>query len=209
MNKLYEEIYSILISNNIEKENILFELNKIYSYIENKYYKYFFIKQEILFYIKDIIWYNLEFLPNNEQEYGLYDFSTLGSKFNLISQLDNNIILNNNNINDLKNELKIVINNWNKNWKVAKIFTDIEENKESNEVIIYKKGESPRKYNYYKKTPIIDKNNHNIYMNKNVMLCEIDSILGDFYLNNIIYNKIKNLYELCNNDNKYLIIKTE
>ena len=41
------------------------------------------------------------------------------------------------------------------------------------------------------------------------MLCEIDSILGDFYLNNIIYNKIKNLYELCNNDNKYLIIKTE
>ena len=55
MNKLYEEIYNILISNNIEKENILFELNKLYSYIENKYYKYFFIKQEILYFIKDII----------------------------------------------------------------------------------------------------------------------------------------------------------
>ena len=32
MNKLYEKIYNTLLSNNIEKENILFELNKLYSY---------------------------------------------------------------------------------------------------------------------------------------------------------------------------------
>lgn len=208
---LYKQVYDLLLKNNIKKENILYELNNVYKYIETIYFDYFEFEYTILYHIKDILWYNVEHLSNNKIEFGLTNLSTIGSKFKIINQLDNNVILNIDEIQQLKNELDYVKNNLNDNWKVAKLYSEYKNSwtKDDN-VIIYNKSENPRKYNYYKKTNILDINNKNMYINKDVVLCEIDSKLGDSYIKNIIYNTILNLYNKCNScikENKFLIFK--
>jgi len=206
-NQLYEQIYELLLQSK-QREDILYHLKHAIKYIEDTYFYYFSIQYDILSLIKDIIWYNLEFLPYNKP-FGLNTIETMGTKFNIISQLDNNIILNYENISKLQEELEIVLNEWSNNWKVVRIFS--ETGISSNNIIIYNKDESPYKYGYCKKSSIIDKNNNHIFSNKDVLLCEVNSIIGDNYLNTILKNKVIDLCNICKkyNKTKYIIIIAE
>lgn len=210
MNELYEKIYNLFL-NEVKKEDILYEMNKAYQYIENMYFEYFNFEYETIYHLKDLLWYNVEHLSQSDVKYGLTNLSTIGSKFKIINQIENNVIINIEEIKALKDELIYIKNNWNSEWKIARLYSEDKEiwSKEDN-VIIHDKTESPRKYNYYKKTSILNNDNKNMYLNKDVVLCEIDSKLGDYYLNNIMYDCILNLFDICNNcinDNKYLIFK--
>ena len=197
----YEKVYNIFKN----EENPLKEILSFYNYVYDTYYNEFKIDYNSLYLLKDLIWYNLEL--KSEYKFGLNNFNDLGSKYKIFSQLDDNLFLTNDEVKLLLKELLEIQNLWSKNWLVAHIYTDIEElkDKQVNQVIIYKKGENPRKYNYYKKTTIIDENNNNIYMNKDVMLCEIDGSLGEYSLNNILYDKLLQLIAVCNSDKKLII----
>lgn len=198
----YEEIYNKYF---IKQDNPLKEILMFYKYIYDKYFNEFMIDYNTLYYLKDLIWYNLEL--NNEYKYGLQSLKDLGSKYHIFSQLDDNLYLSTDDVGNLLKELLEIQQQWNNEWSVVHIYTDIEElkDKKVDQIICYKKGESPRKYNYYKKTTIIDENNQNIYLNKDVMLCEVDGKLGEYSLNTLLYNKLLELISLCN-EQKGLII---
>ena len=202
-----EKIYNILI-NEFEREDVLYELRNIYKYIENNYFRYYEFEYYILYKLKDLLWFNIE-LQNNKL--GLSNLKDLGNKFKIFQQINDNLILNSKDLSQLNNELLFIKNNWDSNWKLVELYSE-DNNKwnKNNNIIVYDKLENPRKYNYFKKSKIVDKNNKNIYMNKDVLLCKIDDKLGDSYLNNILYDKIINLQLLCDNcinNDFYLIFK--
>ncbi len=187
------------------EDNPLKEILLFYNYVYNTYYCEFKIDYKTLYLLKDLVWYNLEL--QNDYKFGLQNFNDLGSKYKILSQLDDNLFLNNEEAELLLKELLDIQNQWSNDWNIVHIYTDIEElkDKDVNQVICYKKGENPRKYNYYKKTTIIDENNKNIYMNKDVMLCEVDGILGEYSLNNLLYDKLTQLIAVCNTKKKVII----
>lgn len=204
MNNIYENLYKEFVK--LNSENPLSEIINFYNSVYNEYYSEFTIDYKTLYLLKDLIWYNLEL--NVDYKFGLQNFNTLGSKFKIINQLDNNLFLNIEESKKLYDELIEIKNKWNNDWNIVHIYTDNEElnNKKVTQVICYKKGENPRKYNYYKKTTIIDEHNNNIYMNKDVMLCEVDGKLGEYSLNHLLYDKLIQLIEVCNSE-KNIIIK--
>lgn len=205
---LYQKIYNLIINNNVKKEDVLEEIGKTYKYIENLYFDYFEIDYNILYKIKDLLWYNIELTG---KKIGLSNLKDIGCKFRIMNQIENNVILNNNDLINLNKELNYIINNWNPEWKLVELFSEDTNIWDKNfDVIIYNQNENPRKYNYYKKSKLMDENNKNLYLNKNVILCRIDGKLGDSYINNILNNNIIRLYEICKsciNNDKSLIIK--
>lgn len=199
--KFYDDLY-----NHFKNfDNPLKEILLFYNYIYNNYYSEIKIDYNSLYLLKDIVWYNLEL--STDYKFGLLNFNDLGNKYKIFNQLDNNLFLTNSETEILLNELLEIQNLWNPDWNVVHIYTDIEELKDKsvNQVICYKKGESPRKYNYYKKTTIIDPDNNNYYLNKDVMLCEVDGILGEYSLNNLLYDKLLQLIAACNTKKKLII----
>jgi hypothetical protein len=206
--QLYEDIYNLLIKN-VDKEDILQELGKLYNYIENKYFKYFEFDYSTIYLLKDTLWFNIE---HTGDRIGLTNLKDVGSKFKIINQFENNLILNKEDIEKLKEEINYLIDNWNNDWIMAEIYSDNDTNvwnKHSN-VIIHNENESPRKYNYFKRTSIINDENKHLFMNKDVVLCKLNGKIGDNFINNILYDNILKLKELCKTcleENKYLILK--
>ena len=203
MQPLYKDIINIFneISNKTNRD-ILIEIQNFYEYIYENDYIEFEINNAYLTAIKDIVWYNM--LLQSEYKFGLNKFDISNSLF---QKLDNNIILNKEQREELLLEVTNITQQWSSDWQVAKVYCETESASNSNQIIIHRSNESPRKYNYYKKTTIIDPNNNNIYMNKDVLLCEVSGKLGDYSINNILYNCLSQLIVKLQK-NKKIIIKT-
>lgn len=185
-------------------EDLLKKTLDLYNYVKNTYYEYFNMEAKTLYIIQDMIWYNLEL---KEKQQGKISIQDKGTKYSILQSLTNEVILNKQDKHKLRQELEDILKKWDKDWDIIYVYTDIAENqnKKLNDIIVYKKGESPRKYDYYKKTTLLDVDGKNIYLNKDVLLGELDNKLGEYYLSSILYDKIQELIKLCNNE-KFLFL---
>lgn len=186
-------------------EDLLKKTWDLYEYVKNTYYDYYDVQMNLLYMVQDMVWYNLEC---DKKNLGLNTLKKRGSKFGVFQALNDQIILNKSDKEQLENELSIIITKWDTGWDIIHVYTDIAENqqKQLDGIIIHNKNESPRKYDYYKKTALLDEQGHNIYKNKEVMLGELDGKLGEYYLNNILQDKVQELKKLCQGD-KFLFIR--
>ncbi len=200
MNHLSEEIYRLMESYGINKEDMLEELSTVYSNIEEKNWITLNLNIDSLYSLKDTVWYNLEHLTNNGEEVGVSSLKYLGCNFpNLLKFCSKNNFLNKEDIISLLEELKIISNCWSNNWIIAKLYSkyEIDYNSDS-KLIIHRLKENPSKYGYCSSYGIVSGSGKEIKrLDESTMLCCIENRIGEFSYSKIVNNSLVSLINCC------------
>lgn len=202
MKDISNEIYKLLKSKNIQDDEILFIIENVYNELETKLWHIMNnVNINILYNLKDIVWYNLEHLPNNGEHIGVSSLKYLGKEFpNLLSFCSNNNFLKYEFIKNLLNELLIIKNNWNNEWKNVTLYSkyDVEYDNDST-IIIHSSKEGPRKYGYCSNYNLIDSSGSKIKKyDEKTILCNLGEKIGEYQCGSIYYNFLISLIENCN-----------
>ena len=78
-NILSSKVYDLLIEYNVKPEEVTNSLVYIYNDIFECLWERVDLSINILYMLKDIVFYNLEHIPANGKESGVYDMKTFGS----------------------------------------------------------------------------------------------------------------------------------
>jgi hypothetical protein len=204
MNELTGKISKLLLDNGISKKDLLNTLANVYQEIELSFWEHCNMTPMIFYNIKDIIWYNLEHLPNGGEIRGLSDLRFLGTVYpNLIYCCNDTNIIELEDIPKLLLELDDIINKWNRNWNFVSLYTKSNNGwqggQEASKVIIVEGNESPTKYGYnstYGK--IVGVNGKNIVKyDIDTVICTIDVPIGEYVQGHILYHTLFQLKECC------------
>ena len=206
MSNLSEEIYNILLNNNISKEDMVLTLENIKNEIDRKLWEKINVSPLIFFKLKDTVFYNFEYCNYNNEPKGKTTLRDFGRNYPIFMlNFNTSTYIDNEYLNDLKNEIEDIKQKWNPNIYTANIYTKSEfewivgEENPSTLIIYENKVETPMKYGYYNNSysNILDATGNNIKMNDNVVLCSIQQI--DMYREyNSLTQMLDNLYNSIN-----------
>ena len=194
---IQELIIKILEDHGYEGLDALELLNQIYHIIQDRSFRDWNIFNiDDFLTLKDIVWYNWEYLEQNEMKLGLIDLKTMGSKFpNFMNLFSQNTMCEKYLLSDLSLELDTIISSWSsKSLYLIRIYTEFDINEP---IILHKQGESPNKYckDAIKRTSnILDVSGKNIIQEANdYAKAEMIGLLNDLEQSNIYYNLLIDL----------------
>lgn len=202
MNDICNEIYELLKSKNIQDDEILFTLEKVYYDLESKIWNVLNVNIDTLYTLKDIVWYNLEHLPNNGNAVGISNLNYLGKIFpNLLNFCSNENYVSRDKVKDLLEELLKIQECWDIHWRIVKLYSKYNldyDNK--SDLIIHLQNENPMKYGYCSNYGLLGLNGEKIKKyDEKTMLCCVENEIGEFQQGKIIYNLLLSLIQACNN----------
>ena len=202
MNNISNEVYELLNCKNIQDCDILFTIENIYNELEIKLWHVIDnVNINTLYNLKDIIWYNLEHLPNNGEDIGISSLKYLGKEFpNLLMFCSENNYLEYEKVQKLLNELLIIRKCWDNEWKNVTLYSkyNIDYDNESL-LIIHKSNESPRKYGYCSTYGLINSLGENFKKyDEKTILCNLGEKIGEYQQGTVLYNFLISLIENCN-----------
>lgn len=206
MNQITEKIINLLQENGIEKNHYLDTLSKCYHDIQMTLWERISISPSNFYNLKDIIWYNLEHLPNGGETKGLSDLRFLGTKYPaLIYCCNDTDIVSNQNVVSLLEEIESIINQWNKDWALVSLYTKSElgwnGGDNPSKVVIYDaRTESPSKYGYNTNYGNIVGADGKIIKKLDIdtVLCAVDGFkIGEYVNGQILYNVLIKMREVC------------
>lgn len=199
---LTSQIVNIMRENNIEGYNMLDTLSNIYSNIESSLFNKIETDPSVFYAIKDIVWYNLEYLPNTEK--GIANLSSLGSKFpHVIYSFNESDYIRNKDLHNTNEELKTIISKWNDDLIIAHIYSN-SNFKQNDKIIIHDNTETYKKYLPKDILNINGKSIENDYK----VFCALSGKIGNY--NKIFYNyllKFQSMVEKSIKENKDLRIE--
>ena len=215
-NILSSKVYDLLIENNVKPEEVTNSLVYIYNDICECLWERVDLSINILYMLKDIVFYNLEHIPANGKESGVYDMKTFGSIYNcFLNCFNDSNVVSNKDLEPLLNDINSILSKWNKNWIYAELrsknlyygdaILDLP-------LIVYdEKTEKPSKYGYNKTySGIVD-----LYGSKfkkqdeQSILCCLSGEIGEYSNATIMYNFLIELKMACNRallNNKSLMV---
>lgn len=174
------------------------QLSNIYQTIQDRSIKNWVIDDENkLLTLKDSIWYNFEYLPNNiSHPVGKASLNTLGSKFPIFATLFiDSAICSKLILPSLLSELECIKKIWHNNIYLVNIASDIDVSKEA---IIFYSNESPIKYSkdvLEHTTDILDASGNNIKIDaKQYIYVIIQGQLNSYEQSNIYFSVLESLY---------------
>jgi len=220
MTEITQKVYDLLMENGIEKREVLQVLYRVSQELESEMWEKICISPMMFDSLKDIVWYNLEHLPQDGEEKGLTDLRFLSTKFPyFIFAANESPLLGLEYIKELYKEIDIIINSWNGKWRFVGLFTKSSAGwhggDDPSRVIIYDaRVESPSKYGYNQTYgSILGTNGKSIKkINEDVVLCSLDIEIGDYVNGAILYNTLIKLRETCRKaiqNNKDMLIEFE
>jgi hypothetical protein len=165
------------------------------------------LSASIFYNLKDLVWYNLEHLPNDGEPKGISNLRYLGTKFpNLIYCCNDSNIIKYSTAKELLKELEVINRNWNKDWPYVTLYsksgTDWQGGENPSPVIIYDaRTESPTKYGYNTHYGNILGTDGNLIKKYdiNTVLCSINDSIGEYLSGSILYNMLIQLTQVCRN----------
>ncbi|MFW6242949.1 MAG: hypothetical protein ACOC2W_02225 [bacterium] len=205
MREITQKIYNLLKDNKIKEENMTHKLELAIKELNSILWENIVVNPALFYSLKDIIWYNFEHLPAGGEEKGISDLRYLGSKCPYLIECGNSsdVVLIEN-IEKLLNEIELIINSWNKDWKFASLYTRSpngwQGGKDPSQVIIYdKKTESPSKYGYNTNYgSIVDSKGNKIKkFDDYVVLCSLGQSIGEFSHGTMLYQLLTKLKQGC------------
>jgi hypothetical protein len=214
MNDLTLKVVETLKANNISTEDMLQQLQEIVDDYAFSTVKKFDIIPDMLYKLKDTVWYNFEYLPSNEKVVGKTDLSTLGTVFPLFMfSFNNSNIIKHKHLNEYIKELDEIIKLFQTdNVLLANIFTkddiDIRGGDKPSPVIIFRGNEHPSKYadDFLEHTSsFVDYHGDAITSaKKSYVLCNIaDKYIDKYAQSNIFINVLKDLRAACKSAEEY------
>lgn len=204
LKELSEKILKVLLENGVSKNEILNELAKAYQELELSLWEHISLSPMLFYSLKDVVWYNLEHLPNGGEDKGLSDLRFLGSIYpNLIYSCNDSNIIESGNVPTLLLELEDIIRKWNPQWSFVSLYTKSQEGwqggKNASKVIIVEGKESPTKYGYnstYGKIVGVD-GKRIIKYDIETVICTIDVSIGEYIQGHILYHTLLQLRDCC------------
>lgn len=204
MTDITKQIYDLLIKNNIPKDDMLQILYRTSQELESELWEKITVNPMMLDGLKDIIWYNLEHLPQGGEFKGLSNLRFLNTIYpHFIFIANESPLIGLNYVKELYSEINDIISKWNANWKIAALYTKSsmgwQGGEEPSKLIIYEKGESPAKYGYNQTYgSILGSNGKAIKkINEDIVLCSLDTEIGSYVNGAILYNTLVKLKEAC------------
>jgi hypothetical protein len=204
---LTQEVVDLLNDNDVKNDEILDKLSLIYEDIEKNLWESIEISPAIFYNLKDVVWYNLEHIPNDGVQKGGTTLEFLGTKYpNFIYCCNESDIIKKDNLPSLLEEIEEIIAKWDKNWRFASLFTRSTQswkggrNDEPSKVIIYDaNSESPSQYGYNKQySTIVDSKGDSIKKyGINTVLCSLGETIGQYTQGKILYNVLIKVREKC------------
>ena len=204
MREITQKVYDLLEQNGIPKRDMVKVLDRISLEMESELWEKITISPVMFDSLKDIVWYNLEHLPQGGEAIGLSDLRYLSTLYPyFIFAANESPVLPLEYVKNLYTEIDNIIKAWNGKWKFVGLFTKSSAGwhggEEPSKLIIYGKGESPSKYGY-KQTygSILGSNEKQIQkLTEDIVLCAVDDEIGDYVNGQILYNTLVKLKEVC------------
>lgn len=205
LTEITKKVYELLKENGIEKREMLQALYKISTELESELWEKITISPMMLNSLKDIVWYNLEHITQGGEDKGVSNLRHLGTLFPYFIYTANEYpLLSLDYVNNLYTEIDNIIKTWNAKWKFATLFTKSsmgwQGGDDPSKVIIYDGlTESPAKYGYNQTYgSILGSNGKQIKKNTdNVVLCSLETEIGEYVNGTILYNTLIKLRETC------------
>lgn len=204
MTNITKQIYDLLTKNNILKDDMLQVLYNTSQELELELWEKVTINPMMLDGLKDIVWYNLEHLPQGGESKGLSNLRFLNTVYPyFIFTANESPLIGLTYIKELYNEINDIISKWNANWRLAALYTKSsmgwQGGDEPSKLIIYDKDESPAKYGYNQTYgSILGSNGKSIKkINEDIVLCSLDTEIGSYVNGTILYNTLVKLKESC------------
>lgn len=204
MTEITQKVYDLLKENGIPKREILQVLYRVSTELESEMWEKITISPMMFDSLKDIVWYNLEHLPQGGEAKGLSELKYLSTLYpHFIFAANESPLLGLEYVKNLYIEIDNIIKAWNGKWKLVGLFTKSSAGwhggDDPSKVIIYEKGESPAKYGYNQTYgSILGSNGKQIKkINEDVVLCAVDDEIGDYVNGQILYNTLVKLKEAC------------
>lgn len=204
MQELSNKIYNLLKEQEFDDKSTLDELIRVYKDIEDNIWEIIDLNPMTLYSLKDVIWYNLEHLPNGGEEIGVSSLKYLSSRFPEIASFCNesDYILNEN-VPALLSELEMVKLLWSINWKFVNLYTKSHTGwtygENPSKIIIHGVDESPQKYGYNTNYGnILDSKGEKIKkLGLETPLCSVHTIIGEYENGQILNFILLDLISIC------------
>lgn len=204
LTEITQKVYDLLKENGVQKKEMLQVLYRISSELESEMWETIIISPMMFDSLKDIIWYNLEHLPQGGETKGLSDLRYLSTLYpHFIFAANESPLLGLEYVKKLYIEIDNIIKAWDGKWRFAGLFTKSSAGwhggDDPSKLIIYDKGESPSKYGYNQTYgSILGSNGKQIKkITEDIVLCTLDTEIGDYVNGQILYTTLVKLKEVC------------
>lgn len=173
--------------------------------IENSLWERITISLPLLYSLKDIVWYNLEHLPNEGERKGRSTLKWMGSSFpHFIFQ--DNLHVKKDKVELFLSDLEKIRGKWSNEFYYVSISSKTDNwsggSENPSAVIIYDQAqEKPSKYGYNPynmySSGITDKDGKILSSQMEIVLCSVESKLGTYGKEPLIRSLLENMIECC------------
>lgn len=207
MTELTEKVLDLLRENGFEKDKALEALTSIYSEVEYSIWENVRLSPGVFYGVKDIVWYNLEHLPNGGEEKGASNLRLLGTVLpNFIYSFNDADYINKTEVPAFLREVDFILSKWDKSWRLANLYTNLpigwQGGTNPSKIIIHERTESPKKYMPGEQTSrtsrILGPTGDRLNIQKNneyQVFCSLDDEIGEYGQGPIFYGVLMQLRE--------------